>query len=134
VVTSFRLTQRSRQQPDELLLGKMIWHAPNHDRRVPAVQFLAPFIMVKKGGKLPEGNINDWFFEKGDLKSSLPGRMPAGASTQVARRTRECCESVHITTYVGSALVPINSGVVIWMCCLSNWTLVQHERAQEFDC
>ena len=45
---------------------------------VLCAQFLAPFIMVKKGGKLPEGNINNWFFERGDLKSSLPGRMPTG--------------------------------------------------------
>ena len=50
-----------------------------------AVQFLAPFIMVKKGGKLPEGNINDWFFERGDLKSSLPGRLPAGASIRISK-------------------------------------------------
>lgn len=50
-------------------------------------QFLAPFIMVKKGGKLPEGNINDWFFEKGDLKSSLPGRLPPGAGIDLGGYT-----------------------------------------------
>ena len=50
------------------------------------MQFLAPFIMVKKGGKLPEGNINNWFFEKGDLRSSLPGRLPAGARIDITGR------------------------------------------------
>ena len=53
------------------------------------IQFLAPFIMVKKGGKLPEGNINDWFFEKGDLKSSLPGRMPPGTTHRRLPRSSE---------------------------------------------
>ena len=73
------------------------------------MQFLAPFIMVKKGGKLPEGNINDWFFEKGDLKSSLPGRMPAGESTC----SFGACEYMHITAHIVSSLLHVVSGGVI---------------------
>ena len=76
---------------------------------ISAMQFLAPFIMVKKGGKLPEGNINDWFFEKGDLKSSLPGRMPAGDSTY----SFGAREYVHITAHVVSSLAHAVSGGVI---------------------
>ena len=50
---------------------------------IRGVQFLAPSIMVKKGGNLPEGHINDWFFEGGDLKRSLAQRLPPGALDRV---------------------------------------------------
>lgn len=34
--------------------------------------------MVKKGGKLPEGHINDWFWENKDMKGYIASRLPAG--------------------------------------------------------
>lgn len=37
--------------------------------------------MVKKGGKLPEGHINDWFWEKKDMKDYIASRLPAGLLT-----------------------------------------------------
>ena len=45
-------------------------------------QFLNPMILVKKGGKLPEGHIQSWFWEKGNLKDCLPLKLPAGAHHQ----------------------------------------------------
>ena len=42
-------------------------------------QFLNPMILVKKGGKLPEGHIQSWFWERGNLKDSLALKLPAGA-------------------------------------------------------
>ena len=45
-----------------------VWH----------LQFLNPWIMVKKGGKLPEGHINDWFWENKDMKGYIASRLPAG--------------------------------------------------------
>ena len=36
-------------------------------------------ILVKKGGKLPEGHIQSWFWERGNLKDSLALKLPAGA-------------------------------------------------------
>ena len=46
-----------------------------------AVQFLNPWIMVKKGGKLPEGHINDWFWEDKSMKDYLATRLPKGTPT-----------------------------------------------------
>ena len=34
--------------------------------------------MVKKGGKLPEGHINDWFWENKDMKGYIASRLPTG--------------------------------------------------------
>ena len=34
-------------------------------------------ILVKKGGKLPEGHIQSWFWERGNLKDSLTLKLPA---------------------------------------------------------
>ena len=36
-------------------------------------------ILVKKGGKLPEGHIQSWFWERGNLKDSLPLKLPPRA-------------------------------------------------------
>lgn len=38
-------------------------------------------ILVKKGGKLPEGHIQSWFWERGNLKDSLPLKLPPRAPT-----------------------------------------------------
>ena len=35
-----------------------------------------PKLMVKKGGKCPPGNINDWFFEANGLKEHLIKKLP----------------------------------------------------------
>ena len=35
-----------------------------------------PKLMVKKGGKCPPGNINDWFFEANSLKEHLLKKLP----------------------------------------------------------
>ena len=42
------------------------------------LQFLNPWIMVKKGGKLPPGHINDWFWEDKDMKDYMATRLPKG--------------------------------------------------------
>ena len=42
------------------------------------MQFLNPGILVKKPGKLPEGHINTWFWEKGNMKDTLPTKLPGG--------------------------------------------------------
>ena len=35
--------------------------------------------MVKKGGKLPPGHINDWFWEDKDMKDYMATRLPKGS-------------------------------------------------------
>jgi len=42
-------------------------------------QFLNPMILVKKGGKLPGGHIQSWFWERGSLRDSLPLKLPPRA-------------------------------------------------------
>jgi hypothetical protein len=42
-------------------------------------QFLNPMILVKKGGKLPRGHIQSWFWERGNLRDSLPLKLPPRA-------------------------------------------------------
>ena len=54
-----------------------------------ATQFLNPMILVKKGGKLPEGHIQSWFWERGNLKDSLPLKLPAGAPPSAWEDTYE---------------------------------------------
>jgi len=39
---------------------------------------LNPGILVKKPGKIPEGHINSWFWERGSLKDDLPLKLPEG--------------------------------------------------------
>lgn len=34
--------------------------------------------MVKKGGKLPEGHINDWFWENKSMPDYMATRLPKG--------------------------------------------------------
>ena len=43
------------------------------------MQFLNPWIMVKKGGKLPAGHINDWFWEDKSMQDYIATRLPKGA-------------------------------------------------------
>lgn len=47
-------------------------------------EFLNPWIMVKKGGKLPAGHINDWFWEEKDMKNYMATRLP----TEIASRVK----------------------------------------------
>ena len=42
------------------------------------LQFLNPWIMVKKGGKLPVGHINDWFWEDKSMQDYIATRLPKG--------------------------------------------------------
>ncbi|KAL3136249.1 hypothetical protein ABBQ32_007258 [Trebouxia sp. C0010 RCD-2024] len=46
-------------------------------------EFLNPWIMVKKGGKLPEGHINDWFWEKKSMPDFMASRLPKDIASQV---------------------------------------------------
>ncbi|KAK9814497.1 hypothetical protein WJX72_006792 [[Myrmecia] bisecta] len=39
-------------------------------------ELLYPRIMVKNGARLPEGHINDWFWERGSMQDSLPPKLP----------------------------------------------------------
>jgi hypothetical protein len=45
------------------------------------VQFLNPRILVRKGGKVPDGHINDWFFLDGDLEGHIKKRFPEGQAS-----------------------------------------------------
>ena len=45
---------------------------------VCVLQFLNPWIMVKKGGKLPVGHINDWFWEDKSMPDYIATRLPKG--------------------------------------------------------
>ena len=49
------------------------------ERRCAGAQFLNPMILVKKGGKLPGGHIQSWFWERGSLRDSLPLKLPPRA-------------------------------------------------------
>ena len=40
--------------------------------------------MVKKGGSVPPGNINEWFWEKGNMRSTISAMLPDGASPLIA--------------------------------------------------
>ena len=62
------------------VLGALPPGDPVAHARAAAAQFLNPMILVKKGGKLPEGHIQSWFWERGNLKDSLPLKLPAGAA------------------------------------------------------
>jgi hypothetical protein len=42
-------------------------------------QFLNPGILVKKPAKLPDGHINTWFWDKGNMKDTLLTKVPNGA-------------------------------------------------------
>lgn len=46
-------------------------------------EFLNPSIMVKKGGSVPPGNINEWFFKGGDLKSHVKHQIPQDIANKV---------------------------------------------------
>eukprot|EP00884_Botryococcus_braunii_P010498 jgi/Botrbrau1/1944/Bobra.0005s0037.2 len=46
-------------------------------------EFLNPRILVRKGGKVPPGNINDWFFEGGDFEHHIRKRFPADIAERV---------------------------------------------------
>ena len=63
------------------------------------LQFLSPRILVRKGGILPEGHINDWFWEKKDpishLKQRLPGKSAEHASQAPELNSAETAGSRH---------------------------------------
>lgn len=59
-----------------LLRGASSW-----DDCVWLLQFLNPSILVKKPGKLPEGHINSWFWERGNMRDTLPLKIPGGAAS-----------------------------------------------------
>lgn len=42
------------------------------------LQFLNPGILVKKPAKLPDGHINTWFWEKGNMEETLKTKVPKG--------------------------------------------------------
>lgn len=46
-------------------------------------EFLNPWIMVKKGGKLPPGHINEWFWEDKDMKDYIATRLPQDIASRV---------------------------------------------------
>ncbi|DBA67607.1 hypothetical protein WJX79_004788 [Trebouxia sp. C0005] len=46
-------------------------------------EFLNPWIMVKKGGKLPQGHINDWFWEDKDMKDYMATRLPKDIASRI---------------------------------------------------
>ena len=42
-----------------------------------------PKLMVKKGGKCPPGNINDWFFEASGLKEHVLKKLPKAVASKI---------------------------------------------------
>jgi len=52
-------------------------------------QFLNPMILVKKGGKLPGGHIQSWFWERGSLRDSLPLKLPPRARPRAPSRMNQ---------------------------------------------
>ncbi|KAK9840748.1 hypothetical protein WJX81_002154 [Elliptochloris bilobata] len=50
---------------------------------VAVCEFLNPMILVKKGGKLPAGHIQSWFWERGNLKDSLSLKLPPHIASKV---------------------------------------------------
>ena len=55
------------------------------------MQFLNPGILVKKPGKLPEGHINEWFWEKGNMKDTLPVKLPGGELLPASAGQKHSC-------------------------------------------
>ena len=52
--------------------------------------------MVKKGGKLPAGHINDWFWEDKDMKGYMATRLPKGAILTMSRTHSSPCLYIKI--------------------------------------
>jgi hypothetical protein len=66
------------------------------------VQFLNPGILVKKPGKLPEGHINSWFWERGNMRDTLPLKLPGGGCSSCSLdRTCMSCLAQVLTPQVG---------------------------------
>lgn len=42
-----------------------------------------PKMMVKKGGKCPEGHINSWFFEGNGLKEHVAKKLPKQTASKL---------------------------------------------------
>lgn len=47
------------------------------------LQFMNPKMMVKKGGKCPDGHINSWFFEGNGLKEHVSKKLPKQTASKV---------------------------------------------------
>lgn len=47
------------------------------------LQFMNPKMMVKKGGKCPEGHINSWFFEGNGLKDHVSKKLPKAIASKL---------------------------------------------------
>lgn len=47
------------------------------------LQFMNPKMMVKKGGKCPEGHINSWFFEGNGLKEHVAKKLPKQTASKL---------------------------------------------------
>lgn len=46
-------------------------------------EFMNPKMMVKKGGKCPPGNINNWFFEASGLKEHVLKKLPKQVASKI---------------------------------------------------
>ncbi|KAL3132345.1 hypothetical protein ABBQ32_008922 [Trebouxia sp. C0010 RCD-2024] len=46
-------------------------------------EFMNPKMMVKKGGKCPEGHINSWFFEGNGLKEHVAKKLPKQTASKL---------------------------------------------------
>ena len=47
------------------------------------LQFMNPKMMVKKGGKCPDGHINSWFFEGNGLKEHVSKKLPKATASKL---------------------------------------------------
>ena len=47
------------------------------------LQFMNPKMMVKKGGRCPDGNINDWFFEGNGLQDHVSKKLPKETASKL---------------------------------------------------
>ena len=47
------------------------------------MQFMNPKMMVKKGGKCPEGDINTWFFEGDSLRDHVHKKLPKATASKM---------------------------------------------------
>ena len=53
-------------------------------------QFLNTGILVKKPAKLPDGHINTWFWEKGNMEDTLKAKVPKGAVMPIFSICSQC--------------------------------------------
>lgn len=50
---------------------------------INGLQFMNPRMMVKKGGKCPPGNINEWFLEASGLKEHVLKKLPKPIASKI---------------------------------------------------